>query len=123
LKGESQDPEFQRVYLKLVGEESTPVMPSEWKDSSVSFCAIVTLLSKESATNVGLQDPTLQFDLRENLLIKGQSIPALHANGALNQRMRLLEIRRVARPPCFCQQSDVDVWYDDWKTPPGYSPD
>jgi hypothetical protein len=37
--------------------------------------------SKESATNVGLQDPTLQFDPRENLLIKGQSIPALHANG------------------------------------------
>jgi hypothetical protein len=27
--GESQDPEFQKEYLKLVGEESTPVMPSE----------------------------------------------------------------------------------------------
>ena len=26
---ESQDPEFQKEYLKLVGEESTPVMPSE----------------------------------------------------------------------------------------------
>jgi hypothetical protein len=46
----------------------------------VSFCAIVTLFSNESATNVGLQDPTLQFDLRENLLIKGESIPAFHAN-------------------------------------------
>ena len=26
---ESQDPEFQKEYLKLVGEELTPVMPSE----------------------------------------------------------------------------------------------
>jgi hypothetical protein len=66
---------------------------------------------------------TLQFDPRENLLIKGQPLPAFTPTVALNQRMRLLEIRRVARPPCFCQQSDVDVWYDDWKTPPGYSAD
>jgi len=29
LKGESQDPEFQKVYLKLIDEEPTWVMPNE----------------------------------------------------------------------------------------------
>ena len=28
-KGESQDPEFQKEYLKLADEEPTPVMPDE----------------------------------------------------------------------------------------------
>jgi hypothetical protein len=28
-KGESQDPQFQKEYLKLIHKESTPVMPNE----------------------------------------------------------------------------------------------
>jgi hypothetical protein len=30
-KEQSQDPEFLKQYLKLVGEEPTPVMPNEMK--------------------------------------------------------------------------------------------
>ena len=62
---ESQDPEFQKEYLKLVGEEPTLVMPNEMEKLVRELprdTEIVALLKAESATDVGLQDPAICFD-------------------------------------------------------------
>jgi hypothetical protein len=45
-KAESQDPEFQKEYQKLIGEEPTRSCRMQWKDLSASFRAIVTLFKK-----------------------------------------------------------------------------
>jgi hypothetical protein len=53
-KRQSQDPEFQKEYLKLVGEEPTSVVPNETKKLTRELLRdpeIVTLF-KRSATNV-----------------------------------------------------------------------
>jgi hypothetical protein len=53
-KRESEDPEFQKEYLKLVGEEPTSVVPNETKKLTRELLRdpeIVTLF-KRSATNV-----------------------------------------------------------------------
>ena len=52
---ESQDPEFQKEYLKLVGEEPTLVMPNEMEKlvrELPRHTEIVALLKAELATNV-----------------------------------------------------------------------
>ena len=48
LESESQDPEFQKVYLKLIGEEPTSVMPDEIEKLVASSSAIVALFERTS---------------------------------------------------------------------------
>jgi hypothetical protein len=51
-KSESQDPEFQKKYPKLVGEEPTPVIPNEIEKLISELPRDGHGFSKESATNV-----------------------------------------------------------------------
>ena len=51
-KVESQDPEFQKVYLKLIDEEPTPVIPNEIEKLISELPRDGHGFSKESATNV-----------------------------------------------------------------------
>ena len=44
--------------------------------------------------------------LRLRAVVRVNTAPTV----ALNQRMRLLEIGRIDRDHCFCQQSNVAVW-------------
>jgi hypothetical protein len=52
FESESQDPEFQKVYLKLIDEEPTPVIPNEIEKLISELPRDGHGFSKESETNV-----------------------------------------------------------------------
>ena len=98
FESESQDPEFQKVYLKLIDEEPTRVMPNDMEKLVASSSAIVALFERTSdGCMIARPDPAIATPVPFGKLSKSRFGSGSVSGYGVNQDLSRLE--QSARPP------------------------